>query len=574
MKRKGSLVGRLVAIISVAVTIGTIILSLLGIFEVRNTYLDMTKEELHASVVQTDSEFTKMWDGDWEYDGTTLTKGGEAVYEEYIQTMENLKSETSLEYTIFYNDTRVVTTLRKGGNGDYLLNTQAKPEVVDAVIGKGEYLYKPNIEIEGTKYYGYYAPMCNDDGSRVGMMFVGRPSATITKAITKITILMIIISVVILGILITIGLVAAAKASKAMNKISESIAEIASGNLTVPVPDDITNRSDEIGTIAASAEDLRTKLCDVIGTSVSLAGNVSSSGNELSSSAEMASAASGQVTDAVNDISEGAVNQAESVQDSATNVGEIGVDIETISDNVATLNTNTEEMQKACDNTMKALEILLNQNSGVVSSMSEIDEQIRKTNQAVQNISESSKLITGIAGQTNLLALNASIEAARAGEAGRGFAVVAEEIGQLASQSAETAREINEIIVELTAESEKSIATIELMNEELDKQSKQLDSTREDMEHMQQGVESVSRNASEISGRVSNLDSSKTNLVEIIDSLSAISQENAASTEETNASMEELNATFEIISKASEDLKGLASQLNEKISYFTIEEEA
>lgn len=571
MKKKGSLVGRIVAIISVAVAIGTVILATLGILEVRNTYMDMTKEELHAAVIQADSEFTMMWDGDWEYDGTTLTKGGEEVYEEYLTTMEKLKAETGLEYTIFYNDTRVCTTLKKAGGGEYLLNTQAKPEVVDAVVGRGEYAYKPGIEIEGSKYYGYYSPMSNTDGSNVGMMFVGRPADTITKAITRITVTLVIIALLILIALIAIGVIAASKASKAMNMISEGIAEISSGDLTVEIPEELTRRNDELGTIATSAENLRNKLCDVIGTSVSLAGNVSSSGNELSDSAEQASAASSQVTDAVNDISEGAVSQAESVQDSAANVGEIGIDIETISDNVATLNSNTDEMQTACNNTMKALEKLLAQNNDVVNSMQEIDEQIRKTNQAVQNISDSSKLITGIAGQTNLLALNASIEAARAGEAGRGFAVVAEEIGQLAAQSAETAREINEIIVELTAESEKSIATIELMNEELNEQSHQLDSTKEDMENMQKGVESVSQNAGEISSRVSNLDSSKANLVEIIDSLSAISQENAASTEETNASMEELNATFEIINKASEDLKDLAVQLNDKISYFTIE---
>ena len=570
MEKRGSLIGRIMAIATIAATIGGLLLTILGITEVRSLYLKTTKEELHTAVSQADSEFTKMWDGDWEYDGTTLTKGGEPVYDEYLATMESLKKETNLEYTIFYHDTRVVTTLRKDGTGDYLINTQASQEVTNEVINNGQYTYKPNFVINGTKYYSYYSPMENPDGTVVGMMFVGKEARDITIKINQVTILMIVICALIILSITGIGIYFSKVAGSAMHSIAESIEKVAGGNLVDEIPAHLMERRDELGTIATGTENLRLKLLDVIGTSVTLSGNVAESGNELSMSAEQASSASNQVTDAVNDISEGAVSQAESVQDSATNVSEIGVDIETISDNVATLNTNTNLMKEACNNTMKALEILLSQNSSVVSSMNEIDGQIHKTNEAVQDISESSKLITGIASQTNLLALNASIEAARAGEAGKGFAVVAEEIGALASQSAETAKQINEIIAALTKESERSIATIELTNEELAKQSKQLDDTKSDMEKMQQGVENVSKNANEISGRVGNLDSSKANLVEIIDSLSAISQENAASTEETNASMQELNATFEIINRASDDLKALAAQLNDKISYFTI----
>ena len=258
------------------------------------------------------------------------------------------------------------------------------------------------------------------------------------------------------------------------------------------------------------------------------------------------------------------------MQDSASNVSEIGVDIETISDNVGVLNTNTDDMKEACLNSMKALDILVNQNSAVVESMQKIDEQIRNTNTSVKNISESSKLITDIASETNLLALNASIEAARAGEAGKGFAVVADEIAKLATESARSAEKINGIIEELTIESDKSIAIIEQMNEELTAQSGHLDVTKQNMEVMKSGVDTVSVNAKEISSRVQNLDSAKANLVDIIDNLSAISEENASTTAETRDSMDNLNSTFEVITNASDSLKKLAGQLYEKISYFNI----
>ena len=570
-QRKGKLIGQVVGISCIAAAVGCIILSIIGMKEVKDTYLDMTEEELHTAVTIANSEFTNMWDGDWDYKDSVLTKGGEPVYDEYLTTMEELKADTNLEYTIFYNDTRVVTTLKKQGTDEYFINTQASAEVVDTVINGNKVLYKPDMTIEGHQYYVYYSPLSNDDGTQVGMMFVGRDATTIDATIFRVSAVLIGVTVIVVLVLIVIGVMATRSGTKAMNAISDSIKEVAEGNLTYEIPQELIDRNDELGNISESIFNLKNKLLDIIGTSVKLSGKVTESGDNLADSAEDASSASGLVANAVNDISTGAMSQAESVQSSAENVNEIGTDIETITDNVTTLSNNTDEMKEACSTSMQALDILLKQNLAVMESMKQIDEQIRNTNSSVQNIAESSKLITDIASQTNLLALNASIEAARAGESGKGFAVVADEIGKLASQSAETAEQINAIIHDLTTESEKSITTIEQMNSDLSAQSGHLDETKHNMEKMQAGVDNVAANTKDISVRVDNLEGAKNNLVEIIDSLSAISQQNAASSAETKDSMDNLNATFEVITNASESLKALAEQLYEKISYFTIE---
>ncbi len=81
--------------------------------------------------------------------------------------------------------------------------------------------------------------------------------------------------------------------------------------------------------------------------------------------------------------------------------------------------------------------------SKTASSMDEINEKVGAINEAITVIDQ-------IAFQTNILSLNAAVEAATAGEAGKGFAVVAQEVRNLASRSAEAAKEIKDLVEDAT----------------------------------------------------------------------------------------------------------------------------
>ncbi len=82
--------------------------------------------------------------------------------------------------------------------------------------------------------------------------------------------------------------------------------------------------------------------------------------------------------------------------------------------------------------------------------VAKVVEKIRGVFASSQHISDIINVVDGIAFQTNILALNAAVEAARADEQGRGFAVVASEVQNLASRSAQAAREIKELIISST----------------------------------------------------------------------------------------------------------------------------
>ncbi len=88
------------------------------------------------------------------------------------------------------------------------------------------------------------------------------------------------------------------------------------------------------------------------------------------------------------------------------------------------------------------------------TAMDEINTQVNLVNEAIG-------VIDNIAFQTNILSLNAAVEAATAGEAGKGFAVVAQEVRNLATRSAEAAKEIKAIVERATVKANegKEIAT-------------------------------------------------------------------------------------------------------------------
>ena len=116
----------------------------------------------------------------------------------------------------------------------------------------------------------------------------------------------------------------------------------------------------------------------------------------------------------------------------------------------ASMEQLTATVGQNADNARQASELAKNaattaQAGGVQVSLTHTMQEIATSSQKIGDIIS---VIDGIAFQTNILALNAAVEAARAGEQGRGFAVVAGEVRNLASRSAQAAKEIKGLIEE------------------------------------------------------------------------------------------------------------------------------
>ncbi len=142
----------------------------------------------------------------------------------------------------------------------------------------------------------------------------------------------------------------------------------------------------------------------------------------------------------VNELNISSNEAAASLEETAAALEEITGTVKSNSNNVIQMSNFANEV----NNSAKEGQELSKSTS---SAMTEISEQVK-------TINESIGVIDQIAFQTNILSLNAAVEAATAGEAGKGFAVVAGEVRNLATRSAEAAREIKNIVEQATSKAE------------------------------------------------------------------------------------------------------------------------
>ena len=199
-----------------------------------------------------------------------------------------------------------------------------------------------------------------------------------------------------------------------------------------------------------------------------------------------------------------------------------------------------------------------NMSERLSAAIEKLQEKIRDTKK-VEEIRTMTEGISAVASQTNLLSLNASIEAARAGEAGRGFAVVADEIGNLANNSADMARNIQQVSDEVMAIVDQLVKAAEEVSDIMLKISK------ENTEEKNQLIEEYIGSLKECYSAMSSISTDNKEISDAIDTISNSITAIDSAVEDNAQGVTSVAEGAQILVTASEDVRDGANSID-KIS--------
>ena len=487
---------------------------------------------------------------------------------QHTRLADELRGASDTDITIFYGDTRYMTSV-VDASGNRVLRTQAGESVVNTVQKNGQDYFATNVVVEGQDYYGYYVPLTDaTTGQIVGMVFAGMPQSDAKDQIQSIMFLVV-------GIVIVVAVVCAILIFMLVNKMVQKLtvgvdvlSQLSEGKLNVELDKELLEGKDEIGDISRSIDKMKGNLRDIISSIKNDSNTLLNASEQLSEKTVDTSNHVEQMEKAVGEIAIGASSQAEETQDATENIIVMGNMIEETVDELGHLSESAQSMKERGEAAIEALRELQATNEKTSSSIDIIYEQTNVTNESAQKIKEATALITNIAEETNLLSLNASIEAARAGEQGRGFAVVAAQIQKLAEQSNESAKQIERIILSLIEDSDKAVETMNEVKDIMEKQSENVANTNTQVNNLLQDVEESIVGIDEVVVKTNKINDARSSVVDTVQNLSAIAQENAASSQQTSASVTEISGIVSEIAVNATELKNISNRLDDSMSMF------
>jgi methyl-accepting chemotaxis protein len=327
----------------------------------------------------------------------------------------------------------------------------------------------------------------------------------------------------------------------------------------------------------------------------SASGQVAGASDDSAKIGLQASSAIDEVTSTMHEMSVNVQNmvkstqvQASSVSETSASIDQMVASIQRVADTAKVLldisNRSREEVHAGIGTMEKATDGLNRINTTINSS----GEIIGALGQRADDIGKIIEVIDDLAEQTNLLALNAAIEAARAGEHGLGFAVVADEVRKLAEKSAQSTKEISELIQSIQKEARKAVENMDrstsIVNEglelggELNSALKKISNVVTEVYKFAQEIGAATNEQSHGSSQIAR---ATTRLNEITHEINSAVEEQASGAQAVVKAMERMRELVQQSTSGSTELAASSEQMSkmsrgllESLDRFTLEEAA
>lgn len=392
--------------------------------------------------------------------------------------------------------------------------------------------------------------------------------ASIKDDISAMTVFMIIVVIISLIIGSLLAFFISRSISKPINLVSETLEEIAAGNLTME-PLKIKNR-DEVGNMVHHLNKMVNDLHEVVTKVNGSALEVASQSQELSASSEESSAASRMIAGIAQTNALGSEKQLSVVNDMSTSIAEMTDGMNQIASSSHEMLQANREAEDFIKKGLDHVEDSALQMNNLNMAMDEISRIVEKLSEGSNEISNITSIINSIADQTNLLALNAAIEAARAGEAGKGFAVVADEVRKLAEQSKDSSSQIAEMVTHIQLGIRGAVSSIDQGNRLVESNLASTQETLKSFGFIEESSKGVTEKIELVASATNQLKMVADGILIAIEQVQTVAKEASHSSSEASAAIEEQVATMEQISASAQSLSALSEQLQSIVTTFKI----